>query len=111
MRTIEKRENRRELKVSGMTGWDLVCLFNHGGTVVLDIPENVQKAIFQKTWSLQDGYGVAGYTPVQGWDWSGIRDSSDTAKVRMGAAILAILASLGVTHLKVEDRKYDFVEA
>lgn len=30
----------------------------------------------QIIWSLQDGYGVVGYTPEQGWDWSGIRDSS-----------------------------------
>lgn len=30
-------------------------------------------------WSLQDGYGEPGYTPVQGWDWSGIRDSSPEA--------------------------------
>ena len=30
-------------------------------------------------WSLQDGYGVAGYTPPQGHDWSGIRDSSPEA--------------------------------
>lgn len=30
-------------------------------------------------WSLQDGYGEPGYTPEQGWDWSGIRDSSTEA--------------------------------
>lgn len=26
-------------------------------------------------WSMQDGYGEAGYTPDQGVDWSGVRDS------------------------------------
>ena len=30
-------------------------------------------------WGLQDGYGTAGYTPPQGFDWSGIRDSSPAA--------------------------------
>jgi hypothetical protein len=30
-------------------------------------------------WRLQDGYGEAGYVPPQGWDWSGIRDSSALA--------------------------------
>jgi predicted xylose isomerase-like sugar epimerase len=30
-------------------------------------------------WDLQDGYGIAGYVPPQGYDWSGIRDSSDAA--------------------------------
>lgn len=34
-------------------------------------------------WDLQDGYGEPGYTPDQGWDWSGIRDSTPEATVRM----------------------------
>lgn len=34
-------------------------------------------------WDLQDGYGEPGYTPEQGWDWSGIRDSTPEAKTRM----------------------------
>ena len=29
--------------------------------------------------ALDKGYGVAGYTPPQGFDWSGIRDSSPEA--------------------------------
>lgn len=29
-----------------------------------------------KIWKLSDGYGKKGYIPVQGYDWSGIRDSS-----------------------------------
>lgn len=40
-------------------------------------------------WDLQDGYGVAGYTPAQGWDWSGIRDSSP-ATVRDIAVALGL---------------------
>lgn len=27
-------------------------------------------------WDLSDGYGEPGYIPEQGYDWSGIRDSS-----------------------------------
>ena len=34
-------------------------------------------------WKLQDGYGSRGYVPVQGYDWSGIRDSSYAAKLAM----------------------------
>lgn len=26
-------------------------------------------------WAMQDGYGAKGYTPPQGQDWSGVRDS------------------------------------
>lgn len=34
-------------------------------------------------WSRQDGYGETGYVPPQGFDWSGIRDSTDGAVVQM----------------------------
>jgi len=34
-------------------------------------------------WSLQDGYGTRGYTPTQGKDWSGVRDSSESAILAM----------------------------
>lgn len=30
-------------------------------------------------WAASDGYGEPGYVPVQGYDWSGIRDSTDDA--------------------------------
>lgn len=48
-------------------------------------------------WAQQDGYGRTGYTPPQGWDWSGIRDSSAgaraamlaTARAHVPAAVLA----------------------
>jgi hypothetical protein len=40
-------------------------------------------------WSLQDGYGIAGFTPDQGFDWSGIRDSSTDAIKAMHRAIHA----------------------
>lgn len=40
-------------------------------------------------WSIQDGYGIAGFVPDQGFDWSGIRDSSTAAVEAMHAAIHA----------------------
>jgi hypothetical protein len=38
-----------------------------------------------RIWGQQDGYGEVGVTPEQGWDWSGIRDSSPEALDRMYA--------------------------
>jgi hypothetical protein len=32
-----------------------------------------------RVYDLSDGYGEPGYIPVQGYDWSGIRDSSPAA--------------------------------
>lgn len=45
------------------------------------------EAINRKLWELQDGYGDEGFTPIQGWDWSGIRDSSVDAIEAMYAAV------------------------
>lgn len=37
----------------------------------------------ERIWEHQDGYGSPGYYPAQGWDWSGIRDSSPNAIATM----------------------------
>lgn len=38
-------------------------------------------------WSLQDGYGVPGFVPGQGPDWSGIRDSLPATVYAMHRAL------------------------
>lgn len=43
----------------------------------------VEGKFLDETWALQDGYGFEGFTPSQGWDWSGIRDSSPMAIEKM----------------------------
>lgn len=40
-------------------------------------------------WGLSDGYGEPGYEPEQGYDWSGIRDSTPAAVHEMWQAIHA----------------------
>lgn len=40
-------------------------------------------------WSYSDGYGEPGFMPSQGYDWSGIRDSSTAAIEAMYLAIHA----------------------
>jgi hypothetical protein len=56
----------------------------------------------REIWAIQDGYGEAGFTPEQGWDWSGIRDSSPEALTDMLAQAVTylpwpqLLADLGV---------------
>lgn len=40
-------------------------------------------------WSMQDGYGAPGVTPSQGFDWSGIRDSSPATIEAMWHAVNA----------------------
>lgn len=40
-------------------------------------------------WAIQDGYGTPGFTPEQGMDWSGVRDSSPEAVAAMWTAVHA----------------------
>lgn len=49
----------------------------------------VEGRLLTETWELQDGYGEPGVMPPQGWDWSGIRDSSPAAIKRMYDLIIA----------------------
>lgn len=48
---------------------------------LLQISEAMERheGLYELVWLLQDGYGEPGFTPPQGWDWSGIRDSSPDA--------------------------------
>lgn len=48
-------------------------------------------AAADEIWALQDGYGEPGYVPEQGYDWSGIRDSSPESVAGMFAAAQSLL--------------------
>lgn len=62
---------------------------------VTPLMKKIHAAVFDSTnhtaasvaWEYQDGYGEAGYEPPQGWDWSGIRDSSPAAIWAIGEAL------------------------
>lgn len=41
--------------------------------------ESMDNDFLEELYSLSDGYGEVGYIPEQGYDWSGIRDSSNKA--------------------------------
>mgnify|MGYP001593109546 CR=1 FL=1 len=76
--------------------WNLVCRYCSLGEQTewnrQALPTAIVAEIDDAVWSLQDGYGMPGYDPPQGWDWSGIRDSSPEAVKNMADAIRAILA-------------------
>lgn len=54
---------------------------------IYDVWTNGTREQWATLWGLQDGYGEAGYMPAQGYDWSGIRDSSPAAIKAMHEAI------------------------
>lgn len=58
-------------------------------TAIRDAWERGSNKTCEILYSLQDGYGEQGYIPEQGYDWSGIRDSSGPAVRAMFAAVNA----------------------
>jgi hypothetical protein len=54
-------------------------------TVIRDVwyAPGARAAVLHNIWNQNDGYGPTGHTPPQGQDWSGIRDSSYGATLKM----------------------------
>lgn len=88
------------LDVAKVDGWKLVVAIAHSGCCT-DVPSELLDYLGNRVWNIQDGYGEPGYTPCQGWDWSGIRDSSQAAKERMIKAVRYTLLRSGITQVTI----------
>lgn len=77
------------LQVKTCDDWNLVCAVNLYDN---DLKPLTATVLMNASWRLQDGYGIPGFNPPQGWDWSGIRDSSEQAKRAIAEALRRILA-------------------
>lgn len=102
----------RQSDIASRSDWQLVCDFARlrvtgiyalGHAQSASQTRKVVEHINKRIWALQDGYGCAGFTPVQGWDWSGIRDSTEGARKRMGVEVRRLLNVAGVTKYTVEE--------
>jgi|GEM_PF-3911354 len=87
------------INVKAADDWELVAAVTSPGSTAR-LPEPACVEILRETWKLQDGYGKPGYTPVQGWDWSGIRDSSPKAVSQMARVIREILEKHGIEDIQ-----------
>ena len=87
-----------------MDDWELVCLFCWYGNPLPMITKELQNEFDTVAWALQDGYGEPGCTPIQGWDWSGIRDSTPEGKANIARAIRRILHRERITTVEVRNR-------
>jgi hypothetical protein len=73
-------------------GCSLINRCDHHGRMMADIHDawtSGSNAACEVIWSLSDGYGSPGFIPEQGYDWSGIRDSSVEAVEAMFRAVHA----------------------
>lgn len=88
-----------EFEVQGLDDWKLIVVTNHY-SYVSSLPDLVRDEIKDRVWATQDGYGTPGFVPAQGWDWSGIRDSSEAAQKEMAALVRALFHRLGIFKFK-----------
>lgn len=93
-------EDTRVVVVATEEDWNLICATN-GLSTENSLSREVQNEVLKATWEHQDGYGTPGFTPPQGWDWSGIRDSSEEATPKMADAIRRVLAKHNITRFQI----------
>jgi hypothetical protein len=90
-----------EVQIDLCEDYLLIVYTNHFYYELPQVPIQVIKEIRQLTWNLQDGYGTPGHNPPQGWDWSGIRDSSPQAHQQIAQSIRTILHRWGFNQITV----------
>ena len=91
----------KTIVIDKATSWELILLFNRFDP---QVSKAIRDKMFLLTWELQDGYGEPGFTPIQGWDWSGIRDSSDKAKRKIGSCIRSFLKINKIKSITYKER-------
>lgn len=95
----------RMVDVETCSNWALVCVVNWG-SAKHDLPPDIEKELMDKSWAMQDGYGEVGYTPPQGWDWSGIRDSTDEAQRNIAEMLRKELLARNIRHIHLTMHDY-----
>lgn len=86
--------------VGAFEDWELVCVCAHHSYQLLNLNDVEAAQLCKAIYGRSDGYGAEGFVPVQGYDWSGIRDSSDAAKKNMADVARDFLEAKGVLGLR-----------
>lgn len=89
--------------VAEMKDWDLVVLACHHSRKAVSLSESERDSLYRAVYSRSDGYGEPGYIPVQGYDWSGVRDSSLQAQEAMVRAARWWFANRHIAEVTYED--------
>ncbi len=87
--------------------WDLIVDVGHFGHKILTISAKDRDHLYRRIYDMNDAYGPKGLIPAQGYDWSGLRDSSPEATKEMADFIRDyFLNVLNVTYYGVEKTSY-----
>ena len=100
------KEDPGKVEIKTADPWKLVCIIAHYAYTLTNLTTSFRVKCFRFIWATQDGYGTPGYTPDQGYDWSGIRDSSPEAKKKMCDYVVKQLALTNLVALKYTKTVY-----
>lgn len=89
-------------KICDIKDWELVCILAHYNFTVKSLSKDAKNNVYLLIWTETDAYGPKGFIPAQGYDWSGIRDSSDSAKMLMAEKARKFLYNVGQTDLEYD---------
>ncbi len=92
-KTLEK------VDVTTVDDWQLCVIACHWAADAV-LPDAQKNELYKRVYAQSDAYGPVGFIPSQGYDWSGVRDSTEESVVAMGKAAREYLISLGVTELE-----------
>lgn len=91
--------------VAGKDDWGLICVLCCPAYTPF-LPAEKMNKIYAAIYAQNDAYGARGTIPPQGYDWSGIRDSSKEAQDRMALVARAMLDAWGKTEISYAKTTY-----
>jgi hypothetical protein len=89
------------LQVAQIDDWGLVCKACHHSYQITNLTASERSVLYRLIYAKSDGYGETGHIPCQGYDWSGIRDSSPQAQADMAQAARDYLERQKVVDLHI----------
>jgi hypothetical protein len=99
-------EKSHVLQIADADDWDLIVKVCHHSFNVDNLKTTEWAELYRLVYAQSDGYGEKGFIPCQGYDWSGVRDSTDQAKADMAQVIRDYLEKHGILALHVTQRVY-----
>jgi len=98
--TMAKTSKMKKISIQTRNHWKLICVIACFSYNTLNIPLKIREKLHKGIWARQDGYGAPGLNPAQGYDWSGIRDSSEEAMKSMYHFVKNTLKKNEIIHIE-----------
>lgn len=90
------------IDVTKASDWDLIVAVGLYSRKIVSLNDKQRDFLHRAIYNLNDAYGEVGFVPPQGYDWSGLRDSSEKAQKAMGGFVRNYLLRMKLETIEVE---------